>query len=60
MDRSVATWGGAPDWASDPDLTSARLVIGPVRTPLVQLLRRDSHYQLVYEDRLAAVFTRRD
>jgi hypothetical protein len=59
MDRSVATWGGQPDWASDPDLTSSRLVIGPVHTPLTQLLRRDSHYQLVYEDKIAAIFTAR-
>lgn len=58
MDRSVATWSGQTDWASDPDLISARLVIGPVHIPLTQLLRRDSRYQLVYEDKIAAVFIR--
>lgn len=59
IDRSVATWSGAPDWAADPLLASARLVIAPVQGPLTQLLRRDSQYQMVYEDKLAAVFTRR-
>jgi hypothetical protein len=59
MDRSVATWGGQPDWSSDPDLSSARRVIGPIGAPLIQLLSRDSRYQLVYKDKLAAVFTRR-
>ena len=58
MDRSVATWSGQPDWATDPDLASSGLVIGPVHTPLTQLLRHDSHYQLVYEDKIADVFTR--
>lgn len=56
MDRSIATWGAARDWASDPQLTSARLVIGSVKEPLVQVLRLDSHYKLVYEDKVAAVF----
>jgi hypothetical protein len=56
MDRSIATWGAQPDWASDPELKSAGLVIGPVTAPLTQLLRMDSHYKLVYEDKLAAVF----
>lgn len=59
IDRSVATWGGQPDWASDPDLEKANLVIGPVTTPLTQLLRLDPAFQLVYEDKLAAVFVRR-
>ena len=56
MDRSIATWGGQPDWTSDPELKSAGLIIGPVTAPLTQLLRMDSHYKLVYEDKLAAVF----
>ncbi len=59
IDRSVATWGGQPNWASDPDLQKARLVIGPVTAPLTQLLRLDPHFQLVYEDKVAAVFAAR-
>lgn len=56
IERSMRTWGGAPDWASDPALQAAGIVIGPVNTPLVQLLRTDPHFQLAYEDKLAAVF----
>lgn len=56
MDRSIATWNAEPDWASDPELKSAGLVIGPVKAPLTQMLRMDSHYRLVYEDKVAAVF----
>jgi hypothetical protein len=56
LDRSIATWSAHKDWASDPDLKSAGVVIGPVQSALVQVLRMDPHYQLVYEDKQAAVF----
>lgn len=59
IDRSVATWGGEPDWASDPALTSAGVVIGPAKAPLTQLLRTDPHFKLVFEDKVAAVFIAR-
>lgn len=56
IDRSVESWSGQPDWASDPALKSAGIVLGPVSSPLIQLLRLDPHFKLVYEDKLAAVF----
>ena len=56
IERSIATWSAHKDWATDPDLKSARLVIGPAQSALVQVLRMDTHYQLVYEDKLAVVF----
>ena len=59
IDRSVATWNAEPDWATDAQLTSAGVVIGPVKAPLNQLLRMDPRFQLVYEDKLAAVFVAR-
>jgi hypothetical protein len=59
LNRSFATWNGAPDWASDSELQSACLVIGPVTAPLTQLLRMDTRFQLAYEDKLAAVFIAR-
>lgn len=59
MDRSVATWSGEPDWASDPQLASAALVIGPATAPLTQLLRMDSRFRIAYEDKVAAVFVAR-
>jgi hypothetical protein len=57
--RSIATWGGEPDWASDAQLNKASVVIGPVKAPLTQLLRQDVRFQLVYEDKMAAVFAPR-
>lgn len=57
IDRSIATWNAEPDWATDPQLKSAGLVIAPVKAPLTQMLRTDSHYKLVYEDKVAVVFT---
>ena len=59
IDRSIATWNAQPDWASDEQLRSARLVIGPVTAPLTQVLRLDPRFQLVYEDKVAAVFIAR-
>ena len=58
ISRSVATWGGGPDWASDPLLESAGVVIAPVGDALTQLLRMDPRFQLVYQDKVAAVFIR--
>jgi hypothetical protein len=59
IDRSNDTWTGQPDWASDPQLQSAGLVLGPAKAPLTQLLRVDPHFKLVYEDKLSAVFVAR-
>jgi hypothetical protein len=58
LDRSQDSWDGNPDWAADPQLLSARLVIAPVKSPLTQLLRGDLHFRKVYEDKVAAVFVR--
>jgi hypothetical protein len=60
IDRSIATWTAQPDWASDPQLASAGVVIGPVKAPLTQVLRLDPRFKLTYEDKLAAVFIRRN
>jgi hypothetical protein len=57
--RSIGTWGGAKDWASDPELHTANLVIGPVNSPLTQLLRTSSQFELAYEDKVAVVFVAR-
>jgi hypothetical protein len=59
IDRFVSTWAGSPDWASDPDLAKAGLIIGPASSSLVQLLRMDPRFELVYEDKVAAVFISR-
>jgi hypothetical protein len=59
LDASASTWSIAPGWAGDPQLQSANLVIGPGGMPLSQELRMDPHWQLAYEDKLAAVFVRK-
>jgi len=56
IDRADRTWSGQPDWASDAQLSSAGVVIGPVKAPLTQLLRTNRRFQLAYEDKVAAVF----
>jgi hypothetical protein len=53
---SAAVWNGAPNWESDPELSSSRLVIAEKVLPLTQLLRLDSRFELVYEDEIATVF----
>jgi hypothetical protein len=54
--RSYATWTGAGDWAADPELARANLVIGHADLALASLLRCDPRFRLVYEDKLAVVF----
>lgn len=57
--RSIATWNGLPGWDRNPELRKAQLVIGPVDAPLNQLLRFNSHFELAYQDNVAAVFVAR-
>jgi hypothetical protein len=56
IERSRDTWGGGAQWASDPDLRSAGVVIAPDGAALTQLLRTDPRFNLAYEDKVAAVF----
>ncbi len=60
MKRSFDTWEGQPEWSRDPELATARLIIAQVRTPLAELLRRDSRFELVYADAIAVVFIARE
>ncbi len=57
--RYGATWGAEPEWQSDPELKQAGVVIGPVKAPLVQVLRMDSRFQVAFEDKVAVVFVPR-
>ena len=56
IDRSIATWNAEPDWNTDPLLNKAGVIIGTPKAGLTQVLRMDSRYRLVYEDKVAAVF----
>jgi hypothetical protein len=54
--QSAAVWNGEPGWESDPELSSAQLVIAENNLALTQLLRLDNHFQLLYEDHVAVIF----
>ena len=56
--HSLGVWNGKHDWASDPELSTARLVVAERDRSLTQLLRLDPHFELVYEDNVAVVFIR--
>jgi len=53
------TWMAKDGWASDQELSTARLVIANLDLPLTTELRRDPRFQLVYQDKVAAVFLTR-
>ena len=59
IQAALKTWSAEPQWGADPEFTSAKLVIAPVKQPLAQVLRLSPQFALVYEDDLAAVFLRR-
>jgi hypothetical protein len=59
IERSIRTWIGEADWMSDPEVSSARVVIGGAKGRLVSLLRTDPRFELAYEDDVAAVFVAR-
>jgi hypothetical protein len=58
LERSIALWSGAADWANDPALENARLIIANNNYALTSLLREDLRFRIVYEDATAVVFIR--
>ena len=56
---NLSAWAGAPDWASNPELARASVVIGRANAPLTALLRHDPRFELVHQDSLATVFVAR-
>lgn len=50
------TVGGAKNWQRNSDLTRARTILLDQGGPLASVLRSDSHYRLLYEDSVGAVF----
>jgi hypothetical protein len=57
--HSAEVWNGKHNWASDPELAAARLVIAEKDFPLTQLLRLDSRFEIAYEDEVGVVFVAR-
>jgi hypothetical protein len=58
LERSIAVWSGAADWANDPALANARLIIANNNYALTSLLREDLRFRIIYEDATAVVFIR--
>jgi hypothetical protein len=56
IERSIATWGAQPGWNTDLELASSGLVIGHSNTALVQILKTDARFRMVYQDDVATVF----
>ena len=54
-----AMWTGKPEWASDPELLRANVVVAKKDTALGSLLRLDGRFKIAYEDVQAVVFQRR-
>ncbi len=57
-EQFFSTANGAPSYVNDPYLNQAGVVVLQQTNNLVNVLRTDPQFQLVYEDRLAAVFVR--
>lgn len=51
-----SVWNGKPEWASDPELSRANIVLARTEAPLTSLLRMDSRFRIVFEDVQAVVF----
>ncbi len=59
IERYMTTWRGGKDWASDPELAAAGVVIAATDTALFSLLVLDPRFELAYEDEISAVFVAR-
>lgn len=58
LSRDYFVQQGKLDWKNDNDLTAARTVLLNRQTPLAELLAKDDHYRVIYEDPLAVVLSR--
>lgn len=58
--RQRNTLSAGPEWAQDPSIQAARLILVPVDEPLTSVLKMDPCYRLAYSDSVSAVFTTGD
>jgi hypothetical protein len=58
--RTGRTWEGLSGWDDDQELSAANLVIADPGTALTAILRRDTCFEVVFEDGVAVVFLRRE
>jgi hypothetical protein len=60
MVETMKTFDGHTQWREPLDRLAVRTVLIPPTAPLSSLLRQDNHWQKVYEDRQAVIFTRNE
>jgi hypothetical protein len=58
LERTIQTWRGNRSWQSDPALSKSNLILAEADSPLCSLLKLDLRFQLIYHDKIAAVFIR--
>jgi hypothetical protein len=56
LKRQFTTEAGQKDWAEDPELMKAKTILLESNSPLASILRSDSRFRLLYEDKVASVF----
>lgn len=56
VEKSISIWTGKPEWATDPELAQANIVLARKTTPLASLLRLDPRFTIVFEDQQAVLF----
>jgi hypothetical protein len=54
--QNIYTWGATPEWTDDAAIKEARTIVAPIREPLTQLLKVDSRYRILYQDKTAIIF----
>lgn len=59
FEESSKTWEGMRQWADNPEFQKSRLIIGKQDIALTSLLKLDPKYVLVYQDKVSAVFIRK-
>ena len=57
--RHARVWHGSAEYAGDPELDRAGVVILDRSSALANLLRRDPRFDVLHEDEVAVVFVRR-
>ena len=56
LEELFDVWQGRPGWDSNPEFRNANIIFADHGRPLTWLLRADSRYRIVYEDRTTVVF----
>jgi hypothetical protein len=56
LEHARELWAARPGWENAPEMTSADVIIAPTDKPLTSVLRLDSRFKVVFENRESVVF----